>query len=126
MTSSTTRRSTPALPRRGEIWYVALDPTRGAEIRKTRPVVVVSADAIGVLPVKLVVPLTGRKDYHSGPIWLVAVDASDGTGLDKPSTADVLQLRSVALERFVTRLGRMPAVLMEEIAAAVAAVVEYQ
>jgi len=29
---------------RGEVWLVNLDPTIGAEIRKTRPVVVVSSD----------------------------------------------------------------------------------
>jgi len=37
---------------RGEIWKVNLDPTIGAEIRKTRSVVVVSSDAVGVLPIK--------------------------------------------------------------------------
>ena len=31
--------------KRGEIWLVNLDPTIGAEIRKTRPVVVISSDA---------------------------------------------------------------------------------
>ena len=32
--------------RRGEVWWVALDPTRGSEIRKTRPAVVLSANGI--------------------------------------------------------------------------------
>jgi len=40
------------LPKRGEVWLVNLDPTVGAEIRKTRPAVVVSSDAVGILPVK--------------------------------------------------------------------------
>ncbi len=43
---------------RGEIWVVNLDPTIGAEIRKARPVIVISSDAVGVLPIKLVAPLT--------------------------------------------------------------------
>jgi len=43
---------------RGDIWKVNLDPTIGAEIKKTRPVVVVSSDAVGALPIKLVAPLT--------------------------------------------------------------------
>jgi len=46
---------------RSEIWSVNLDPTIGAEIRKIRPVVVVSSDAVGVLPIKLVAPLTSGK-----------------------------------------------------------------
>jgi mRNA interferase MazF len=32
--------------RRGEVWWVDLDPTRGSEIRKTRPAVIVSVDAL--------------------------------------------------------------------------------
>lgn len=32
--------------RRGEIWWVAFDPARGSEIRKTRPCVVVSVDEV--------------------------------------------------------------------------------
>ena len=49
--------------RRGEIWSVTLDPTVGAEVRKTRPVIVVSSDAVGVLPIKLVAPLTEWKEH---------------------------------------------------------------
>jgi mRNA-degrading endonuclease toxin of MazEF toxin-antitoxin module len=33
--------------RRSEIWLINLDPTVGSEIRKTRPAVIVSNDAIG-------------------------------------------------------------------------------
>ena len=35
-----------------------LDPTVGAEIKKTRPVVIVNDDAIGILPLKVIVPVT--------------------------------------------------------------------
>ena len=44
--------------KRGEIWLVNLNPTIGAEIRKTRLVVIVSSDAIGALPIRLVAPVT--------------------------------------------------------------------
>jgi len=33
-------------PKRGEIWLVDLNPTRGQEIQKTRPVVVITADLV--------------------------------------------------------------------------------
>jgi mRNA interferase MazF len=36
-------------PARGKIWLVNLDPTIGDEVRKVRPSVVVSRDAVGVL-----------------------------------------------------------------------------
>ena len=38
--------------RRGEVWLINLDPTIGAEIRKTRPAVIVNDDAVGILPLK--------------------------------------------------------------------------
>ena len=41
-TSDPARRK--SFPRRGEVYWVALDPTVGREIRKTRPALVVSPD----------------------------------------------------------------------------------
>lgn len=52
-------------PNRGEIWRVNFNPTLGTEIRKTRPAVVISSDAIGKLPIKLVAPLTDWKEYFT-------------------------------------------------------------
>jgi len=37
-------------PRRGEIWLVDLNPTRGQEIQKTRPVVTISSDLFSPIP----------------------------------------------------------------------------
>ena len=44
--------------RRGEVWFINLDPAVGAEIRKSRPAVIVNDDAVGVLPLRVIVPLT--------------------------------------------------------------------
>lgn len=49
--------------------------------------------------------------------------AEKQNGLEKPSVVDTLQLRGVALERFVGKCGRLSADEMAEIAAAIAAVV---
>jgi mRNA interferase MazF len=43
---------------RGEVWLVSFDPGVEAEIRKTRPAVIVSSDIVGVLPLRVVVPIT--------------------------------------------------------------------
>ncbi|MGI9069315.1 MAG: type II toxin-antitoxin system PemK/MazF family toxin [Pyrinomonadaceae bacterium] len=51
--------------RKGDVWLINLDPTIGAEIKKTRPAVIVSEDAIGVLPLKVVVPVTDWKDRYA-------------------------------------------------------------
>ena len=40
----------------GEVWLVELGQTRGAEMEKTRPAIVLSDDNTGVLPLRVVVP----------------------------------------------------------------------
>lgn len=113
-------------PLRGEIWQVNLNPTVGAEMQKSRPSVVVSSDAVGRLPIKLVAPITEWNPRYSRNIWHVQIPADATTGLNKLSAVDVLQLRGVDTQRLIRRLGRLTAEQMEEIAAAIAAVVEYQ
>ena len=47
--------------KRGEVWWVEFDPAVGSEIRKTRPVVIVSNDAANRNLARLVVvPLTSN------------------------------------------------------------------
>src|SRR3989337_1824265 len=92
---------------RGEIWLVNLDPTVGSEIRKTRPAVIVSSDLVGILSLKVIVPLTAWKDRYSKAPWMVRVDPETQNGLTKPSTADGLQVRSVSQQRLVKRLGML-------------------
>lgn len=111
---------------RGDVWLVNFDPALGAEIRKTRPAVVVSSDGVGRLPVKLVAPITEWKDAFDGCIWLVRIDPDSRNGLHKTSAADVPQLRGLDLRRFVSRLGRLSPQLMDEMAPAVAIVVEHR
>jgi mRNA interferase MazF len=113
-------------PRRGEVWLVGLDPTVGAEIKKTRPVVVVSSDSMGRLPIKLVAPITGWDDRFAHSIWHIRVEPTQANGLDKVSAIDTLQLRGLDTQRFVRLFGHLPASLMEETVAAIAAVIEYE
>jgi mRNA interferase MazF len=89
---------------RGEIWLVNLDPVLGAEIRKTRPVVVVNSDSIGALPIRLVAPITEWKDYFAGNVWHVKLEPNLTNGLTKPSVVDTLQLRGIDTRRFMLDL----------------------
>lgn len=113
-------------PRRGEVWLVNLDPTVGDEIRKTRPAVVVSSDALGSLRVKLIAPLTDWKVWYDNNAWLVRIDPTKQNGLTKPSAADTLQVRGVSIDRFIERLGVVSPMALQEIAAAIAIVVEFE
>jgi mRNA interferase MazF len=107
---------------RGEVWLINLDPTIGAEIRKTRPAVIVNDDAIGILPLKVIVPITEWKDYYVIAPWMVRLEPGVENGLSKPSAADAFQVRSVAQERFVRRLGKLSGTAMREITKALAVV----
>ena len=100
---------------RSEIWLISLDPTIGAEIRKTRPVVIVSSDDVGTLPLKIVAPLTDWKLHYAEIPWMTAIVPNRQNGLEKPSSCDAFQVRSVSVERFIRKLGSLDAKTMQAI-----------
>ena len=100
---------------RGEIWLINLDPTIGSEIRKIRPAVIVSHDAIGILPLKVVVPITDWKQrYHKVP-WMVHIAPNSDNNLQKVSAFDTFQIRSVSHQRFVRCLGTIDEIMTRRI-----------
>jgi mRNA interferase MazF len=107
---------------RGEVWLINLDPTLGAEIKKTRPAIIVNRDAVGSLPLRVIVPLTERKPHHFRIRWMVPIDPDPQNGLTKASTADTFQVRSVDEWRFVRRLGKVGEGVMQAIERALAGV----
>lgn len=50
--------------KQSEIWLINLDPTVGAEIKKRRPAIIVNDNALGKLPLKIIVPITDWKDRY--------------------------------------------------------------
>jgi len=110
--------------RKGEIWLVRLDPTVGDEIGKTRPVGVVSDDEVGILRLKVIVPITAWNDLFSPLDWMVRLEPSSENGLAKVSAADAFQVRSVSQQRFVRQLGTLSETIMEEIAEALTIVLD--
>ena len=88
--------------RRGDVWLVQLNPTRGREMRKTRPCVVVSPDDLNAhMGTFIVAPLTTGS--HPYPFRIPVRFAGKGghVVLD--------QLRTVDRERLVKRLGALSA-----------------
>jgi mRNA interferase MazF len=104
---------------------VDFDPSKGDEIQKRRPAIVISSDAVGKLALKLVAPVTNWSPAFEGNLWHVKLEPSGVNGLSKTSAADALQVRSVSLDRFVSRLGRVSKQELEDIVQALAAVVEF-
>ena len=107
---------------RGEVWRINLDPTMGAEIKKTRPAVIVNDDAVGILPLRVIVPITEWKDRYAVAPWMVRLDPDVENGLDKPSAADAFQVRSLSQTRFVQRTGKLSEAAMQEITKALVVV----
>jgi mRNA interferase MazF len=95
-----------ARPRRGEVYLVAFDPTLGAEIRKTRPALILQNDiANRASPITIVAALTTKFDQDLYPTE-VLVRAPEG-GLNDDSVVLLNQLRSVDRRRLARRLGRL-------------------
>jgi len=100
---------------RSEVWLVNLDPTIGAEIRKTRPAIILSSDLMGVLPLRIIVPITEWKPRYEVAPWLIKLEADGENGLEKTSAADCFQIRSVSTQRLYKRLGRVSPGVMKNI-----------
>jgi mRNA interferase MazF len=103
-TRSPTKALNPgAVPRRGEVWWVRLDPTLGAEIRKTRPCLVLTTNILNHhRRTVVVVPLSSSP--ASSPPLLVPVTCG---GRAAVAVAD--QIRAVTKERFLRRIESISA-----------------
>jgi mRNA interferase MazF len=106
--------------RRGEVWLVDFDPAVGAEVRKIRPAIIVSVDAVGRLPLRMVVPITDCKPRYAQFPWFISLAASPTNRLAKRSGADAFQTKSLSENRFVRLLGKVTSAQLDNIASAIA------
>jgi mRNA interferase MazF len=99
-------------PKRGDVVLVDFDPTIGAEIRKTRPALVIQNDIDNLhSPITIVAALSSQIAGERYPTEVV-LHPPEG-GLTKPSVVLLNQIRSVDRRRLVGRLGRLkPATLI--------------
>jgi mRNA interferase MazF len=90
---------------RGDIWLVDLDPSIGAEMNKTRPALIMSDNRLGKLPLKVIIPITGWKEHYSIAPWMVKIEPNTINGLNKISSLDCFQIRSVSQNRLIEKIG---------------------
>lgn len=88
-------------PRRGEIYWVALDPALGTEIRKTRPAVVISNDSCNRYGSRVVVlPVTSNVDSLYPGEARVEIRGAPARVLGD-------QIRSIDKSRLRSRIGNL-------------------
>jgi mRNA interferase MazF len=98
--------------RRGEIWWVTLDPTVGFETKKTRPCLILQNDA-GNKRSRLttIAPLLSVKKLK----FIVNIQPTAQNGLDKERGLHLNQIRAIDSSRVKSKLGEIDAAYWEDI-----------
>ena len=100
-----------ASPRLDEVWLIALDPTAGAEIRKTRPCLVISPNEMNEhLRTVIIAPMTTTERPYPTRVAVTFQGKRGQVALD--------QLRAVDRHRLVRKLGRISAMTAAAVSAA--------
>jgi len=104
--------------KRGDVWWVTLDPGQGSEIKKTRPCVVLTNDTLNRLrKTVVVVPLSTAAQPH--PPITVPV-----TCQGRSAVAVIDQVRAVAKHRLQSRVESLNSKDLEKVTAALSTILE--
>ncbi len=98
--------------KQGEIWNASIDPVKGSEQARYRPVVILSGNLMNTyLKVVIVCPLTTSIKNYKGN---VVIRPNKTNGLKKPSEILVFHIRSVSKHRLIERIGTVTSSELEE------------
>ena len=101
-------------PHRGEVYLVNFDPTVGAEVKKTRPALILQNDiANRHSPITIVAAITSQFDETLYPTE-VLIRAPEG-GLTVDSVVLLNQIRSLDKQRLIRRLGAIKPATMKQV-----------
>ena len=104
--------------RRGEVWWVRLDPTLGSEIAKTRPCVILSGNVFNRLRrTVVVIPLSSSPEPSTPLLVPVRCD-----GRNVVAVTD--QIRAITKQRLDRRLGELSAEDLETVERGIREVLE--
>ena len=102
-------------PRRGEIYLVALDPTVGHEIKKTRPALVIQNDVTNEYSLTtIVVPITSSVRVPLSPTHILILKGAPA-GLDVTSVALCEQMRVADRARLIKHIGHLDPKLITQL-----------
>jgi len=107
--------------KRGEIYMVNLEPTKGREQRGHRPVLVVTPDAFNrATGLPVIVPITNGGDFARRIQFTVPLSGTKTTGVVRCDQPRVLDLK----ERDGRRIEAVPAAILDEVLAKAATLFE--
>jgi mRNA interferase MazF len=90
-----------ASPRRGDVFWVKLDPARGIEIRKTRPAVIVSNDSCNKYGTRVIaLPVTSNVESLYPGEAMIEIQG-------RPARVLGDQMRSLDKSRLGSRIGTL-------------------
>ena len=106
--------------KRGDVFYVNLDPTKGSEQAGTRPVLVIQNDVGNeYAPTVIIAPFTTKSFTKYYP---TNVNVLEGTaGLREDSTVLLSQIRTIDKNRLERKVGHLPPALMQQVDEAIKA-----
>ncbi len=101
-------------PRRGEIWIVELDPTRGHEMQKTRYCLVIQSDILNKkLPTFIIAPITSKVRPEWFPIGIII--KKNECELSKESQIMLNQIKAADITRFKRKIGKLNESIMVQV-----------
>ncbi len=100
------------IPKRGEVWWVDLEPTRGGEMQKTRPCVVLTNDILNQHRLTVVIVPLSTTSPKAKPLYVPVPSAG------AKSQAVIDQVRVVDKSRLLGRVGELAERELEEVSAA--------
>ena len=106
------------LIKRGDIFYVNLDPTKGSEQAGTRPVLVIQNDLGNqYAPTVIVAPLTTRPFPKPYPTNVFVPEGN--AGLRQDSTVLLSQIRTLDKTRLERKVGHLPVPYLQQVSDAI-------
>lgn len=108
------RKQTVTYPKRGEVYLVNFDPTTGAEIKKTRPALILQNNISNQYSRIIIVAAITSQFRETLYPTEVLVQAPEG-GLNINSVVLLNQIRSIDKQRLIKRLGNLESETLQKV-----------
>jgi mRNA interferase MazF len=109
--------------KQGEIWDINLGKNQSINGWGKCPVIIINDDIIGIIPSRLIAPLTEWQDKFEDAIWLIRIEPNEENNLCRTSAVDALQLHTIPIAWFIKKIGMLSARELQLVKNAVKAII---